>query len=148
MVELLNDRGRLSTLLQQYAQGPELEAIHERQRELNESLLTLDAALRPPPGRPRMPLDRYWAQVEEVERERDELNRRLAVTREAALIGEAMKEEWTLALWDSKPLSWRRTMLSLSCKRLALEPRGKITARDAYGRNVFDPERVKVEFSA
>jgi hypothetical protein len=96
MVKLLNDRERVGALLRQHASGPELEALHERQRELNESLLALDQALKPPPGKPRLPLDRYWSLVEEIEAERDELNRRLAGTREAALLAETLSVDWDL----------------------------------------------------
>jgi site-specific DNA recombinase len=64
VIAFLNDRESVSALLRQHAPGPELEALHQRQTELNESLLALDQALNPPPGVRRLPLDRDWAQVE------------------------------------------------------------------------------------
>jgi site-specific DNA recombinase len=147
MVKLLNDRERVGALLRQHASSPELEALHERQRELNESLLALDQALKPPPGKPRLPLDRYWSLVEEIEAERDELNRRLAGTREAALLAETLSVDWDLDEWQGRPLDWKRTVIGLTIARIELEPRGKIGARDAHGRNTFDPSRVVVKFA-
>jgi hypothetical protein len=147
MVKLLNDRERVGALLRQHASGPELEALHERQRELNESLLALDQALKPPPGKPRLPLDRYWSLVEEIEAERDELNRRLAGTREAALLAETLSVDWDLDEWQGRPLDWKWTVIGLTIARIELEPRGKIGARDAHGRNTFDPSRVVVKFA-
>ena len=148
MVEFLNDRERVGTLLREHARGAELDALHDRMAELNECLLALDQALKPPPGKPRMPIDRYWSLVEEVEAERDELNRRLAVTREAALLAETLSVDWTAEEWNARPLDWRRLMITLAVVRVELEPRGRIVARDARGRNVFDPERVHIKFAA
>jgi site-specific DNA recombinase len=147
VIAFLNDKRRVSALLRQHAPGPELEALHERQQELNESLLALDQALNPPPGMPRIPLDRYWRLVKQIEAERDELNRRLAVTREAALLAETLGEEWTPEEWATKPIEWKRTIICLVTAEITIEPRGKIGLRDARGRNVFDSSRVRVTFA-
>jgi hypothetical protein len=145
-VELLNDRRRVETLLRQHASGPEMEALHERMAELNDSLTALDAALAPPPGKPRMPLPRYWQQVEGIEAERESITRRLAVTREASILAEALGVEWTEDEWTGRPLEWRRSIIKLCVERMELEPRGQGKGR--VGPAVFDPERVRVKFSA
>jgi hypothetical protein len=74
-------------------------------QELNESLLALDQALRPPRGKPRMPIDRYWAAVEEVEEERDALMRRMATSREASLLAETLSLGREVSeAWQTRPL--------------------------------------------
>jgi site-specific DNA recombinase len=146
LVEFLNDRERVGALLRQHASGPEMEALHERIAELNDSLTALDAALNPPAGKPRMPLPRYWAQVESIEAERESITRRLAVTREASILAEALSVEWTEEEWTGRPLEWRRAILRLCVERMELEPRGQGKGRE--GPAVFDPERVRVKFSA
>jgi site-specific DNA recombinase len=148
MVEFLADRERVSTLLRQHAPGPEMDELHARQSELNDSLLALDKALNPPPGIRRMPIERYWRQVEEIEAERAELNRRLAISREAALIAETLNGEWTPETWAAKPLDWKRLIIRLATVQVTLESRGRIASRDERGRNVFDPSRVIVKFAA
>ena len=146
VVDFLNDRERVSALLRQHAPGPELAALHERQRELNESLLALDQALKPPPGKPRMPIDRYWSLVEEIETERDGLNRRLAATREAALLAETLSVDWTVEEWEGRPLQWQRAIVRLVTERIEVGP-GAVAPKGQKG-NRFDPERVKIKFGA
>jgi hypothetical protein len=146
--EFLNDRERVMTLRRQHAQGTELDALHDRQEELNESLIMLDEArFNPPPGHRRLPDDRYWAQLKAIEAEQDELNRRLAVTREATLLTETMGVDWTSELWGKQDLTWRRAILKLVTLSITLH---KATKRGGtpglYGME-FDPERVKVKFA-
>ena len=146
--EFLNDRSRVAKLLRQHAQGAELEELHALQEELNERLVDLDQArYNPPPGKPKMTDERYWPLVEQVETERAQVQRKLAVTREAALLTEAMNVDWTPELWGEQDLTWRRAMLKLVTLRVALH---KATKRGGtpglYGME-FDPERVKVTFA-
>jgi hypothetical protein len=85
--------------------------------------------------------------VEQVETERAQLQRKLAVTREAALLTETMNVDWTPELWGEQDLTWRRAMLKLVTLRVALH---KATKRGGtpglYGME-FDPERIKVTFA-
>jgi site-specific DNA recombinase len=143
----LNDRERVTTLLRQHAKGAELDALHERQRELNDSLVALDTALNPPPGRPRMPLERYWSQVASIEDERAQIQRKLAVTREAALLTETMGVEWSPEVWNEQPLEWRRNILKLVCERVELQRPTKGARPGLYGTE-FDSSRVRVTFCA
>lgn len=145
--EFLNNRPRVLTLLRQHAKGAELEALHARQQELNESLVALDSALNPPPGKPRMPLGRYWAQVEAIEAERAQIQGKLAVTREAALLTETLNVGWTPELWAEQPLEWRRAILKLVTERVELHRPTKGARPGLYGTE-FDPERVKIKFAA
>ena len=45
-------------------------------------------------------------------------------------------------------MDWKRLIISLATVEVIIEPRGKIAARDARGRNTFDPKRVRVKFYA
>jgi site-specific DNA recombinase len=146
VIDFLADKKRVRALLAEHTQGPEAEAIHARINELSESLLALAQALNPPPGVPRMALPVYYEQVSAIEAEREQLHRRLAVTREAALLAEVLTFKDAAAEWDSRPLHWQRTILKLVTKRIVVEPRGKASPKPGF--NVFDPERIKVDFAA
>jgi DNA invertase Pin-like site-specific DNA recombinase len=146
VVTFLNDRERVRALLRQHASGPEMDAIHERINELSESLLALGKALNPPKGVPRLPQAVYYEQVTAIEQERKELHRRMAVTREAALLTETLSVDWTPEEWNGRPLDWRRTILKLVTASIVIEPVGKESATP--GRNVFKAERVRVTFAA
>jgi site-specific DNA recombinase len=147
VVEFLNNRERVASLLRQHASGPEMDALHARMAELNDSLTALDQArFNPPAGAKRLPADRYWQQTEAIEAERDSITRRLAVTREASLLAETLSVEWTPEAWQEAPHDWRRSIIRLVVKELTLEPRGQGKGR--AGPAVFDPERVRVEFAA
>jgi len=147
VVEFLNDRERVTSLLRQHASGPEMDALHARMAELNDSLTALDnARFNPPPGARRLPEDRYWTQSEAILRERESITRRLAVTREASLLAETLGVEWTPEAWQEAPIEWRRSILRLAVKEMTLEPRGQGKGR--AGPAVFDPERVHVEFAS
>jgi hypothetical protein len=146
VIAFISDHERVRALLRRYASGPELDAIHERIDQLSDSLLALGAALNPPPGVPRMDQTIYFAQVTAIEEERAELNRSLAVTREAGLIQELLAFEDAGKEWDARSQDWQRTILKLITASIVIEPVGKASATP--GRNVFDPERVKVTFAA
>jgi chorismate mutase len=145
--DFLSDRDKVSALLRQHAKGAELEALHQRVQELSESLLVLDQALRPPPGKPRMPIDRYWAAVEAVEEERDTLMRRMATSREASLLAEALSLGREVSeAWQTRPLEWQRAIIKLVTERIEVGP-GAVAPKGQNG-NRFDPERVRIKFSA
>jgi len=146
VVGFLADHKRVNALLRQQAQGPDTDALHARINELSENLLALGQALNPPPGVPRMPLPAYYEQVKIIDAERQALHRRLAVTREAAILTEVLEFEDAGAEWDSRPLEWRRASLLVVTKRIVIEPRGKGSV--IPGKNTFDPTRVRVEFAA
>jgi hypothetical protein len=146
VVAFLADHERVNALLREQTQGPDADALHARINELSESLFALGQALNPPPGVPRMTLSTYYEQAKIIEAERQELHRRLAVTREAAILIEVLEFEDAGAEWDRRPLEWKRTILRLLTKRIAIEPRGKGSV--IPGKNTFDPTRVKIEFAA
>jgi hypothetical protein len=130
-----------------------MEALHQREAELSDSLLALDQALKPPPGKPRMPIDRYWALVEEVEEERRQIHRRLAVTREATLLAETLEFGGDAAtVWAERDVHWRRSILRLVTERIEIGPGGQ--ERSLRGKSgffagkTFDPERVRIKFAA
>lgn len=146
VVTFLNNHDRVRALLRQHASGPEMDAIHERINELSESLLALGRALNPPKGVPRLPQPIYFEQVTAIDGERKALHRRMAVTREAALLTETLSVDWTPETWRERPLDWRRTILKLVTTSIVIEPVGKASAMP--GRNAFVPERVRVTLAA
>src|SRR4029450_2016138 len=103
VVKWLEDKRNVTNLLKLYSHGPEAEAMTQRVAELNDSLVDLAHALKPPPGQPKMPLKLYWQMVAEVEAEREELQRRLAVTREASLLVETLSFEDMASEWAQRP---------------------------------------------
>jgi site-specific DNA recombinase len=145
VVKWLEDKRNVTNLLKLYSHGPEAEAMTQRVAELNDSLVDLAHALKPPPGQPKMPLKLYWQMVAEVEAEREELQRRLAVTREASLLVETLSFEDMASEWTQRPNEWRRAILKLCTKRIVVEPVGKLAGVTPKGFR-FDPERVLVEF--
>jgi site-specific DNA recombinase len=150
VVDFLADKERVTKLLRRAA-GPELDAIHERIAELGDSLHALAQALNPPPNVPRLPLETYYEQAALIEAERQELHKRMAVTREAALLAEVLSFEDAEKEWHSRSLHWRRSILKLVTESIVIEPRGKLLPKDDPrfhpGFNGFDPERVRLHFA-
>jgi site-specific DNA recombinase len=150
VVAFLADKERVRKLLRRAA-GPELDSIHDRIAELSDSLHALAQALNPPPGVPRMPLQTYYEQAAIIEAERQELHRRMAITREAALLAEVLSFEDAAHEWHTRSLHWRRQILRLVTSSIVIEPRGKLLAKDdpryQPGFNAFDPERVHITFA-
>jgi site-specific DNA recombinase len=153
VVDFLADKERVGALLRKHAAGPDLAAIQAREAELGDSLLALDdARFNPPPGAKRLPDERYQRLLEEIENERKELHRRMAVTREAALLAEVLEFADVEKEWASRSLHWRRAILKLVTESIVILPRGKLLSKDdprfRPGYNGFDPERVAVTFTA
>jgi site-specific DNA recombinase len=150
VVDFLADTERVGKLLRRAA-GPELDAIQGRIAELGDSLHALAEALNPPPGVPRLPLETYYEQAAIIEAERQELHKRMAVTREAALLAEVLSFEDAAKEWESRSLHWQRSILKLITESIVIEPRGKLLPKDdprfRPGFNGFDPERVRVTFA-
>jgi site-specific DNA recombinase len=150
MVDFLADKERVTKLLRRAA-GPELDAIHERIAELSDSLHALAQALNPPPGVPRLPLATYYEQAALIEAERQELHKRMAVTRDTALLAEVLSFEDADKEWHSRSLHWQRSILKLVTESIVIEPRGKLLPKDdprfRPGYNGFDPDRVRVVFA-
>jgi site-specific DNA recombinase len=151
VVEFLADKRRVNRLLRKHAAGPQLDAIQDRIAQLSDSLHALAQALNPPPGVPRMPLQTYYEQAAIIEAERKELHKRMAVTREAALLAEVLSFEDAAKEWETRSLHWKRQILNLVTESIVIQPRGKLLAKEdpSYrpGFNAFDPERVVVTFA-
>lgn len=151
VVAFLADKVRMNALLLKHAAGPDLDAIQNRIAELSESRHALAQALNPPPGVPRMPTETYYEQVRLNEAERDQLLKRMAVNREAALLAEVLNFEDAAHEWETRSLHWKRTILKLVTERIVIEPRGKLLPKDdprfRPGFNGFDPERVQIAFA-
>jgi site-specific DNA recombinase len=152
VVEFLADKERVSKLLLRSADPEQVAKIQTREAELTTALNDLDKArFAPPPGVPRMSDERYYELVAAIEAERQELHRRLVVTREAAILNEVLQFEDAAHEWETRSLHWRRTILKLVTESIVIEPRGKLLAKDdpnyRPGFNAFDPERVRVTFA-
>jgi site-specific DNA recombinase len=144
IIAFLADHERVNALFNQYAAGPESDAIEARIMELAANKRRLGQALNPPPGVPPMELDDYYEQVAIIEEEKTRLRQRQAVTREARFLQDVLEFENPAHEWATRPLLWKRKLLGLVTKRIIVEPRGKGSV--IPGANVFDPERVRVEF--
>jgi DNA invertase Pin-like site-specific DNA recombinase len=147
VIEFIADKERMSKLLRLHARGPEMEALHDRIGELSEAQTRLDQALNPPPGTPAMKIETYWSLSAAIENERRTLHRRLAVSREAALLAETLNfEEGEAAeVWAERNQDWRRAIIALVTERIVIEQRG--SGGKKGGINRFDPERVRITFA-
>ena len=148
VAEFLADKTRIAALLRQHAPGTEMESLHRREQELSESLLALDQALKPPPGVPRMSINRYYKAVTEIEVERREVHRRLAVSREASLLAETLAfGEDAAAEWAERPVHWKRAIVKLVTERIEIHRAVQVHRQGLYGTE-FDRNRVKIKFAA
>jgi hypothetical protein len=95
-----------------------------------------------------MPIDRYYAVVTEIEAERREIHRRMAVSREASLLVETLDFGGQCAeLWQDRPITWKRAILRLVTERIEIH-RATQHGRPGLHGTEFDPERVKIKFAA
>jgi site-specific DNA recombinase len=144
--KFLNDRQRVNALLRQYAKDAGLEALHAWQQELGERKFELNQAkFNPPRGTKPLPDDHYRRLLAEIEAEEEEVRRGLAVSREADLLTQALKVDWTAEEWGSRPVEWRRAILKLITERIEITP-GERAKSGTFG-NVFDPTRIKVKMA-
>jgi site-specific DNA recombinase len=151
VIAFLADKERVNKLLLSKADPEDVAKIQVREAELTENKNALGRALNPPPGVPRMDMETYYEQVAAIEAERQEIHRRLIVTREAAALNEVLEFEDAAHEWETRSLHWRRNILKLVTKSIVIEPRGKLLSKDdpryQPGFNAFDPERVRVTFA-
>jgi site-specific DNA recombinase len=152
VVEFLADKERVSRLLLRQAPPDLVAKIQAREAELATALNDLSRArFAPPRGVPRMSDQTFYELAAEIEAERQENSRRLAVTREAATLNDVLGFEDAAHEWETRPLHWRRNVLTLVTKSIVIEPRGKLLAKSdpryQPGFNAFDPERVRITFA-
>jgi DNA invertase Pin-like site-specific DNA recombinase len=149
VVAFLNDKQRAHALLDQHRlETPQMAAIDARYAELEDNRLALEqAAFNPPQGVKRLPTERYWELRAEIEREQETLQRRRVVNRDALPLREALREEWTVEKWGSKPLEWRRAIIRLVTERIEVHKPAMLEHRGRLGAQ-FDPDRVKIKFAA
>jgi site-specific DNA recombinase len=150
LVAFLQDKERAQALLDTHKMaGPEMDAIDARFAELEDNKLALErAAFNPPQGVKRLPTESYWELRTEIEREQEQLQRRRVVNREAQPLKDALKHDWTIEAWLTKPVEYRRTIIKLVCERI------EVTKAPMKGGGVkgtqgphFDPTRVKITFA-
>jgi site-specific DNA recombinase len=140
VVEWLSDKRNITNLLAKCSL-PEAEALTLQVADLNDALVDLSRALK----ERKIRYGDYAARYDEIVAEREELQRKLAVTRETSLLVETLSVEWTPEEWDSRPTEWKRAVLRLCTKRIEVKPVGKTTGATRNGF-VFDKSRVRVEF--
>jgi site-specific DNA recombinase len=143
VIEWLSERGHVEGLLARYADGPEAEAKTLRIAELNDGIVDLGRALK----ERKIKYAVYSELYDEAVRERQLLQRQIAVRREASALEEALAFENVAEEWNARPLEWRRAIIKLCTSRIVVEPVGK-TAGAQKGRSGFalDPDRVQIGF--
>jgi DNA invertase Pin-like site-specific DNA recombinase len=150
IIAFLNDQRRARALLDQHKLDmPEMAAIEARYAELEDDKLALErAAFRPPRGVGRLPTERYWKLRTEIEREQETLQRRRIVNRDAQPLREALRHEWTIEEWESRPLVWRRAVIRLVVERIEVMRKiGHGGAEKGHRGAVHNPDRIKVKFA-
>jgi DNA invertase Pin-like site-specific DNA recombinase len=140
-------KDNITNLLYRFADAARVDETQARINELTESLHALSKALAPPPGIPRMPLETYYERVREIEAERATFGRRLAVTREAAMLAELLEIEDVAAEWQARNVKWRRSILKLITQTIVIERRGKGEPGELPHLRRFDPSRVRIQWA-
>jgi DNA invertase Pin-like site-specific DNA recombinase len=145
----LSDRSRIQAVLREHERGPDAAKTHARMDELAESKLALDQArYYPPSGKPKMPDDRYWALMEQIETEERELSRSMAVDRAASDLIEALDfGDQAGEVWAKREIEWQRRILGLICKRVEVTPFRGLYIKGKRGGSALDPERVHITFA-
>ena len=143
----LSNRENITNLLYRYADRNNLAEIQAREAELTTALQDLaEARFNPPPGVQRMTDEMYYGLVAEVQAERQENHRRLAVTREAGMLSELLEVKDLETEWHGRSVHWRRAMLKLVTLSIVIEPRGKGPSGQRAHLRTFDPSRIKMQF--
>jgi DNA invertase Pin-like site-specific DNA recombinase len=148
-IAFLSDPKRIQAVLRRHESGPDVAAIHARMDELAENKLTLDQArYYPPPGKPRITDDRYYALLESIEAEERELSRSTAVGREASILIEALDfGDEAAEVWEERAIEWRRKMLGLICERIEVTPFRGVYIKGKRGGSALDPSRIRMQFA-
>jgi site-specific DNA recombinase len=149
VVAFLNDQRRAQALLDTHRlKTSEMSAIDGRYAELQDNKLALErAAFNPPQGIKRLPIERYWELLGEIEREREQLQRRRVVNRDAQPLREALGHEWTIEEWESRPIEFRRAIIRLVVERIEVLPVGRVGAEKGHLGAVHNPDRIKVKLA-
>jgi DNA invertase Pin-like site-specific DNA recombinase len=150
VVAFLNDKRRAQALLDLHKlQTPEIAAIDARYAELEDNKLALERAhFNPPQGVKRLPTERYYELLTEIEREQEQLQRRRIVNRDAQPLREARGQEWTVKEWQSRPLEWRRAVIRLVVERVeVIRKIGHGGAEKGHLGAVHNPDRIKVKLA-
>jgi DNA invertase Pin-like site-specific DNA recombinase len=134
VVAFLNDKVRAQALLDTHRlETPEMAAIDARYAELQDNRLGLEqAAFNPPQGQRRLPLERYYELLEEIEREQGTLQRRRVVNRDAQPLKEALGREWTVEDWEAQGMEFRRAIVRLVVERIEVSPVGRRGAEKGH----------------
>jgi hypothetical protein len=149
VVAFLNNQQRAQALLEQHRlKGPDIAVIDARYAELEDNKLALErAAFNPPQGVERLPTERYWELLTEIEREQETLERRRVVNRDALPLREALQQEWTVEEWGTKPLEWRRAVIRLVVERIEVAPAPRHGALKGHLGGVHNPDRIKIKLA-
>jgi hypothetical protein len=125
-----------------------MAAIEARYAELEDNKLAIErAAFNPPQGVKRLPMERYWELRAEIEREQEQLQRRRIVNRDAQPLREALRHDWTVKEWRSRPLEWRRAIIRLMVERIEVMRTPQRGATKGHLGAVHNPDRIKVKLA-
>jgi site-specific DNA recombinase len=147
VVAFLNDKQRAQALLDTHKlDTPGMAAIDARFAELEDAKRALeDDRYNPPSGMKPLPAERYWTRRGQIEAEQETLQRRRIVDREAEPLRAALRETWTEAAWQAKPLEYRRAILRIVCERIEVTPVAQRGAEKGHLGAVHNPERIRVK---
>ena len=144
----ISNRQNIEKLLFRYADRDKLPQIQARVAELTTAMQDLSRArFNPPPGAPKMTDETYYELLGEMEAERQEQLRQVAVTREAGRISELLEINDVEAAWNARPVQWRRAILKLVTLSIVIEPRGKGPKGQRAHERTFDPSRIRIQFA-
>jgi site-specific DNA recombinase len=149
VVAFLNNKQRAQALLERHRLAtPEIAAIDTRYAELEDGKLALEqAAFNPPQGVKKLPTERHWELLTEIERKQEILQRRRVVNRDALPLREALHQEWTVEEWGSRPLEWRRAIIRLVVERIEVAPTPQRGATKGHLGSVHNPDRIRVKLA-
>jgi hypothetical protein len=147
-ITFLSDRERIMAVLASRDSGADMKAAHVRFAELEENKLALEEArFNPPSGHRRLESERYYTVRDAILEEQEQLHRRMAVSREAGLLVEALDfGDDAAEIWAERGVNYQRQILKLVVKRLEVRP-GRVIRTKGKSGNSFDPERVTIIFA-